>query len=35
MVIRLRGASAPTDTHGEDAMEADPDREGHRAAASD
>jgi hypothetical protein len=35
MVIRLRDASAPTDTHGEDATEGDPEREGHRAAASD
>jgi len=35
IVIRIRGASAPTDAQGEDAMEGDPEREGHRAAASD
>ena len=35
IVIRFRGASAPADTQGEDAIEGDPDREGHRATASD
>jgi hypothetical protein len=35
IVIRFRGASAPADAQGEDAMEGDPGREGHRAAASD
>jgi hypothetical protein len=35
IVIRFRGASAPADAQGEDAMEGDPEREGRRAAASD
>jgi hypothetical protein len=35
IVIRFRGASAPTDAQGEDAMEGDPERESHRPAASD
>jgi hypothetical protein len=35
IVIRFRGASAPADAQGEDAMEGDPEREGHRAASSD
>ena len=35
IVIRFRGASAPADAHGGDAMEDDPEREAHRAAASD
>jgi len=35
IVIRFRGASAPADAQGEDAIESDPEREGHRAGASD
>jgi hypothetical protein len=35
IVIRSRGASAPTGAQGEDALEGDPEREGHRTAASD
>ena len=35
IVIRFRGASASTDAPGEDAMDGDPERESHRAAASD
>ena len=35
IVIRFRGASAPTDAPGEDAMEGDLANDGHRAAASD
>jgi hypothetical protein len=35
IVIRLRGASAPTGAQGEEAVEGDPERESHRAAASD
>src|SRR5438445_12114754 len=34
-VIRFRGVSAPTDAQDEDVVEGDPEREGHRAAASD
>src|SRR6266403_2224879 len=35
IVIRLRGASTAVHAQGEDAVEGDPEREGHRAAASD
>jgi hypothetical protein len=35
IVIRFRGASAPTDAHAEDAIGGDPERESHQAAASD
>ena len=35
IVIRSRSASAPTGVHGEEPSEADPERDGHRAAASD
>jgi len=35
IVIRFRGAPAPADAQGEDAVEGDPEREGHRAGASD
>jgi len=35
IVVRFRGASAPADAQGDDAVEGDPEREGHRAAASD
>src|SRR5213592_1894235 len=29
IVIRFRGAPAPADAHGEDAMDGDPERDGH------
>src|SRR5713226_3875253 len=35
IVIRFRGASAPAEAQGEDAMEGDLANDGHRAAASD
>ena len=35
IVIRLRGASALAGVQGEEAIEGDPEREGHRTAASD
>ncbi len=35
VVIRFRGASAPTGMQGEDATEGDPEREGPSAASSD
>jgi hypothetical protein len=35
IIVRFRGASAPTGMQGEDASEGDPEREGSRTASSD